>query len=78
MKEKYIKIKDLSVSAKLANFINVKLLPGTKISKERVWSGFNKYSHELSTKNKNLIDKRERLQKLIETWQKDRKDNKFN
>jgi len=78
MKEKYIKIKDLSVSAKLANFINVKLLPGTKISKERFWSGFNKYIHELSPKNKNLIEKRERIQKLIDTWHKDRIDNKFN
>jgi len=78
MKEKYIKIKDLSVSAKLANFVNIKLLPGTKISKERFWSGFNKYIHELSPKNKNLIEKRERIQKLIDTWHKDRIDNKFN
>ena len=78
MKEKYIKIKDLSVSAKLANFINVKLLPGTKISKERFWSGFNKYIHELSPKNKNLIEKREKIQKLIDTWHKENKDNRFN
>ena len=78
MKEKYIKIKDLSVSEKLANFINVKLLPGTKISKERFWSGFNKYIHELSPKNKNLIEKREKIQKLIDTWHKENKDNRFN
>ena len=78
MKEKYIKIKDLSVSEKLANFINDKLLPGTKISKERFWSGFNKYIHELSPKNKNLIEKRERIQKLIDAWHKDRIDTKFN
>ncbi len=78
MKEKYIKIRDLSVSVKLANFINVKLLPGTKISKERFWSGFNKYIHELSPKNKNLIEKRERIQKLIDTWHKENKDNRFN
>ena len=67
MKEKYIKIKDLSVSEKLANFINDKLLPGTKISKERFWNGFNKYIHELSPKNKNLIEKREKIQKLSYT-----------
>ena len=78
MKEKYIKIKDLSVSEKLANFINIKLLPGTKISKERFWSGFNKYIHELSPKNKNLIEKREKIQKLIDTWHKENKDNRFN
>jgi len=78
MKEKYIKIKDLSVSEKLANFINDKLLPGTKISKERFWNGFNKYIHELSPKNKNLIEKREKIQKLIDTWHKENKDNRFN
>ncbi len=78
MKEKYIKINDLSVSKRLANFINVKLLPGTKISKERFWSGFNKYIHELSPKNKSLIEKREKIQKLIDTWHKENKENKFN
>ena len=52
MKEKYLKIKDLSVSEKLAKFINVKLLPGTKISKERFWNGFNKCVHELSPKKR--------------------------
>ena len=78
MKEKYIKISDLSVSEKLANFINDKLLPGTKISKERFWNGFNKYIHELSPKNKNLIEKREKIQKLIDTWHKENKDNRFN
>ena len=34
MKEKYIKIKNLSVSEKLLNFVNEKLLPGTKIKKK--------------------------------------------
>ena len=41
MKEKYLKIKDLSVSEKLINFINKELLPGTKVNKEKFWSGFN-------------------------------------
>ena len=34
MKEKYLKIKNLSISENLANFINKELLPGTKINKE--------------------------------------------
>ena len=78
MKEKYIKIKDLSVSEKLVNFINGKLLVGTKISKKQFWRGFNKYVHELSPKNKNLLEKREKLQKTIDTWHKDKKDSQFN
>ena len=40
MKEKYLKIKNLSISKDLANFINKELLPGTKINNEKFWKGF--------------------------------------
>ena len=78
MKEKYIKIKNLSVSEKLANFINNELLPGTKIGKEKFWRGFDKYAHELSPKNRKLLQKRERLQKAIDASHIDKKGNQFN
>ena len=67
MKEKYLKIKNLSVSKNLANFINKELLLGTRINKEKFWKGFDKYAHELAFKNKKLIDVREKLQKTIDT-----------
>ena len=47
MKEKYTKIKNLSISEKLLNFVNKELLPGTKIKKENFWNGFNKFFHML-------------------------------
>ena len=78
MKEKYLKVKNLSVSEKLYNFINKELLPGTKINKQKFWGGFNKYAHELSLINKKLLEKRERLQKSIDGWHKDRKGDRFN
>ena len=78
MKEKYIKIKHLSVSEKLANFINNELIPGTKISKKKFWGGFDKYVHELSPKNRKLLQKRERLQKAIDASHIDKKYNQFN
>ena len=34
MKEKYIKINNLSISKKLLNFVDKELLPGTKIKKK--------------------------------------------
>ena len=52
MKEKYIKIRNLSVSEKLFRFVNEELLPKTKIKRENFWNGFDKYVHELSPKNK--------------------------
>ena len=76
MKEKYIKIKDLSVSEKLLNFVNKELLPGTKINKKKIWNGFNKFVHELSPKNKELLESREKIQKKIDSWHKDREGKK--
>ena len=78
MKEKYTKIKNLSISEKLLNFVNKELLPGTKIKKEIFWNGFDKFVHELSPKNKKLLENREKLQKTIDSWHKDRKGKKIN
>ena len=77
MKEKYIKIKNLSVSEKLLNFINDELLPGTKIKKELFWNGFDKYVHKLAPKNKALLEIREKLQSSIDSWHKDTKNEEF-
>ena len=78
MKEKYLKIKNLSISENLANFINKELLPGTKVNKERFWNGFDKCVHELAPKNIKLLQKRERLQKAIDALHIDKKNNKLN
>jgi len=75
MKEKYLRINNLSVSKNLANFINKELLPGTKINQKRFWNGFNKYIHELAPKNKKLLQKREKLQKAIDSLHIDKKLN---
>ncbi len=77
MKEKYLKIKNLSVSKDLANFINKELLPGTKINKEKFWKGFDKCIHELTPKNIELLQKRERLQKAIDALHIDKKNSQL-
>ena len=43
MKEKYIKIENLSISKKLLNFVNKELLPGTKIKKENLIEKYKKF-----------------------------------
>ena len=77
MKEKYKIINNLSVSESLLNFVNNELLPRTKIKKENFWKGFDKYVHELAHKNKELLEIREKLQKKIDDWHKDRRGEKF-
>ena len=77
MKEKYIKIGKLSVSEILFNFVNKELLPGTKINKQKFWHGFDKCIHELSPINRKLLQKREKLQKAIDTIHIDKTINKL-
>jgi len=78
MKNQYTKIYDLSVSNELLNFINDELLKNTKISSEKFWKGFDKAVHELTPKNKELIQIREELQKKIDNWHIKNKGNQIN
>ena len=78
MKERYLKIENLSVSENLANFINKELLPKTRISKEKFWKGFNECIHDLAPKNIKLLQKRERLQKAIDAMHIDKKEKQLN
>ncbi len=77
-KEKFVKILDLSVSQVLLSFVNKELLPGTKISKDHFWKGFNKSAHELAKKNKELIDIREKIQKSIDSYHLEKRGKKIN
>ena len=77
-KEKFVKIHDLSVSNVLLSFVNKELLPGTKISKDHFWKGFNKSIHDLAKKNKELIDTREKIQKSIDSYHLEKKGKKIN
>ena len=77
-KEQYIKIKNLSVSKILFDFINNELLIGINIEKNNFWNDFSKVVSELTPKNKKLLETREKLQKSIDTWHLDRKHQKIN
>ena len=78
MAKKYISRGQLSIASKLFDFVNNELLPGTGITKGNFWLGLDKCAHELSTKNKNLLELREILQKKIDIWHRDKKGKKIN
>ena len=78
MKEQYTKIHNLSVSNKLLNFVNEELLKDTNISSEKFWEGFDRAVHELAPRNKDLLRIREDLQKKIDAWHIENKDNEIN
>ena len=78
MKEKFIKINNLSVDKILADFIDNELLLGTNISTKKFWDGFDKVVHELAPKNRELLEIRETIQKEIDLWHKKNKFEEFN
>jgi malate synthase len=78
MKKEYTKINNLSVSNKLLSFINEELLKDTKISSKKFWLGFDKATHELALKNKELIKIREDLQNKIDGWHIKNRGNNIN
>ena len=74
----YISQGKLSIAEVLFKFVNDELLPGTDIEPKKFWEGLDKYAHELTPKNKELIEFREKLQKTIDTWHKDKKGLEIN
>ena len=68
----------LKISSILFKFINNEILPGTNIKSDDFWNKFEKVVHELSPINKNLIKKRETIQKKINEWHKSNKSKEFN
>ena len=77
MREESVKIKNLTISEKLFDFINTEVLPATDIGINEFWDGFNDSVHFLAPKNKILIEKREKLQQQIDDWHKSRQKEKF-
>ena len=69
----YISQGKLLVSAKLLEFVNKDLLPGTNINIEKFWKGFDKTVHELTPRNRELLSIREKMQKQIDEWHLARK-----
>ena len=76
-KEQYIKVKNLSVSKILYDFINNELLKGINIKKDKFWDGFDKATRELVPINKKLLEKREQLQRLIDNFHLERRNKKL-
>jgi len=68
----------LKISTILFNFINSEVLSGTEIKPDNFWDNFEKAVHELAPLNKNLILKREDIQKKIDEWHKRNKGKEIN
>ena len=70
-------INGLKISSKLIDFVNNEVIPGTNIKVDKFWNKFEKVVHNLAPINKSLIEKRESIQKKIDQWHKQNKDEEF-
>ena len=64
----------LRVDKKLYDFINDEALPGTGVSADDFWSGFDRVVHALSPRNRELLAKRDDLQRQIDAWYQETRD----
>ena len=69
-----IEVNSLKISSTLFEFINKEVIPGTDIKSDDFWSKFGKIVHDLAPINKNLIEKRDVIQKKIDEWHKKNRD----
>ncbi|APW44313.1 malate synthase G [Rhodoferax saidenbachensis] len=60
----------LQVATVLHQFIETKVLPGTGITPEAFWKGFDAIVADLAPKNIALLAERDRLQTELDTWHK--------
>jgi len=58
----------LAVAPVLSDFIRTEVLPGTGLDEAAFWAGFDALVHDLTPKNRALVDERERLQQALDAW----------
>ena len=69
-----IKKENLTVSSVLFDFINKEVIPDIDTNTDEFWKKFDSAVHELAPINKALIEKREVIQKKIDSWHLINKD----
>ena len=58
----------LSVAHQLAAFIEIDALPGTGITPTQFWAGLARLVAQLGPKNRELLQKREDIQRQLDNW----------
>ena len=64
----YISFGNLSIDENLFSFVNTELLSGLNIDPDNFWADFEEAAETLTPKNRQLLQKREKLQKEINSW----------
>ncbi|MBM7570084.1 malate synthase G [Aquibacillus albus] len=73
----YVKVGNLQIAKELYDFVNLQVIPDSGVSSENFWLGFGKIVKDLAPENKQLLNKREEIQKKINAWHRENKDASF-
>jgi len=73
----YTKVGNLQIAEELYKFINNEALPESGVEQSAFWDGFEKLLHDLTEKNKQLLNERDELQKKIHSWHREHKEFDF-
>ncbi len=65
-----IEVNGLQVAKELSDFIESEALPGTGVDSGAFWQGFSALVHDLTPKNRALLDTRAELQRKLDDWHK--------
>ena len=71
-------VNNLTIDEDLLNFINNEVIPGTGIDPKVFWNSFDEVVHKLAPKNRELIQRREKIQKKIDDWHLSKKGSSIN
>ncbi|MFD2053996.1 malate synthase G [Mesorhizobium calcicola] len=66
-----IEIAGLRIARELHEFVAKEALPGTGIEAADFWNGFSAIVHDLGTRNRALLAKRDALQQKLDGWYRD-------
>ncbi|GEN29573.1 malate synthase G [Halovibrio variabilis] len=61
----------LQVAGDLDRFINEQALPGTGIDENTFWAGVDALFHDLTPKNRQLLEERDTLQEKLDVWHRE-------
>ena len=70
MSTEYIDFNKSKVHKTLYNFVNSEVLSSLKVSEKEFWNGLISAANELAPKNRQLLKKREEIQKKLDDWYK--------
>ena len=73
--EEYVTHSQIKIDRGLYNFINDDAILGSDIDVDMFWNGFSELINDLAPINRQLIERREELQSLLDEWHCSNRDN---